>query len=329
MVVIRCGRFSTADVLCVNTLGAALVLLFFLIGPGVVYGKSVEIVGRPEEPFAASVDEYDVLEEGLVIRDGNVYISIRFRDSSADIGSTVYTRHYINDFLLSPDDVKFDKRRGEVFYAGDRGKIGIGKIKRILGLFTRVILYDNVKIITSPYDARLVVSYEDSFEAQLSTREMVEILLSQRCTQCHTADYIFNEHRGWTDDDWLHVLHRMQSKGPALLSNDEVEVLAQYLAYQRDDLRVDEIKEPERIKRLKQRYLPTEEYVKLFEKNKCVNCHTIGRVLVILHARPWSREKWTGIITEMQKKDPKIAHEINVKEVVDFLYKLKREQSVP
>ncbi|ODS31412.1 MAG: putative heme protein [Candidatus Scalindua rubra] len=209
---------------------------------------------------------------------------------------------------------------------GDEGKISIGIRKLVLGFFPRIVLRENVKIITSPYDARLIITREEPLMEKPSTRDKVENLLSRRCTQCHTVDYILDKPEEWTNEDWLHVLHRMQSKGPALLSKDEVEAVSKYLALQRKEIRAYEMKEPEQLKMLKQTYLLKETDVKLFEKNKCVKCHTIDRILVMHRARPWSKERWTNIIKGMKEKDPEIMAEIDVEGVVNFLYELKKSQ---
>lgn len=309
-----------------NYIKSALLVFFCLLVSCLAQAKTIEITGQPEEPFTEYLHEYDALEETLIIKDGRIYISARFRDSSADIGSGVYTRHYINNFLL-PDTVKFDKKSGELFYAGDEGRTSIGSRKLVLGFFPRVVLRENVKIITSPYDARLIIMYPAELRRageEPSTRDMIENLLSQRCTQCHTVNYILEKPGDWTNENWLHVLHRMQSKGPALLSKDEAEAIAQYLAFQKKEIRAKEIREPEQVKKLKQTYLLKETDVKLFEKNKCIKCHTIDRVLVMHRSRPWSKERWTDIIKRMKEKDPEIMEEIDVEEVVDFLYELKK-----
>lgn len=302
-----------------------LILLFFycLLECCLAQAKNLEITAQPEEPFTGFLREYDVLEETLKIKDVRIYISARFRDSGADIGSVVYTRHYINEFLL-PDTVKFDEPDGEIYYVGEEGKISIGSRKLILGFFPRIVLNENVKIITSPYDARLIITYEEPLVARYSARDIVGNLLSQRCTQCHNVDYILDKPEEWTNEDWLHVLHRMQSKGPALLSKDEVEAVAQYLSLQRKEIRAYEIKEPEQLKKLKRTYLLKETDVKLFEKNKCEKCHTIDRILVMHRARPWSMERWTSIIKRMKDKDQETMAEIDVEQVVDFLYELKK-----
>ncbi|MHC4270196.1 MAG: hypothetical protein ACYSTS_17275 [Planctomycetota bacterium] len=297
--------------------------------------KTLEITGQPEEPFNQHLLEYDVLEENLIIKNGRIYIATRFRDSSADIGSRVYTRHYFNNFLLS-GAVKLDEESGEIYYIGDEGRISIGKRKKVFGLFNRVKLKENIKIITSPYVARLVITYQpeqllsskESLMAKFSKRnEIIEALLSRTCTQCHTIDYILEKPNTWTNEDWLHVLHRMQAKGPALLSKEEVGIMSEYLTFQRNELKGYAIKKPDKLTNLKQTYLLKDTDTKLFEKNKCVKCHTIDRVIVMHRARPWSKEKWISIIKRMKEKDPEIITEIDIEELVEFLYELKKTQN--
>jgi hypothetical protein len=87
---------STADnSTFLKYINLGLLFLYFLLESTLLSAKTLEIVGEPEEPFAEYLREYDAIEEHLIIRDGRIFIKSRFRDSSADIGSTVYTRHYI------------------------------------------------------------------------------------------------------------------------------------------------------------------------------------------------------------------------------------------
>jgi hypothetical protein len=318
-----------------KSLNSVLVFLCLIFVSCIVQAKTLEITGQQEVPFDEYINEYDVLEENIIFKNEKIFIATRFRDSSADIGSRVYTRHYFNNFQL-PDSIKLDKKSGEIYYTGDEGRISIGKRRKVLGLFSRVKLKDNIKIITSPYEAKLVINYQQ--EQYLSRKktlmekfsirdEMLESLLSRTCTQCHTIDYVLEKPETWTNEDWLHVLHRMQAKGPALLSKEEIDIMSDYLTFQRNKLKGYEIKKPDRLKELKKVYLLTKADTKLFEKNKCINCHTIDRVLVMHHARPWSQEKWISIIKQMEKKDPEIMKEVNVEELVMFLYELKKSQN--
>jgi len=318
-----------------KSLNLALVFLCIIFESCMVQAKTLEITGQQEEPFDEYIIEYDVLEENITIKNERIFIETRFRDSSADIGSRVYTRHYFNNFQL-PDSIKLDKQSGEIYYTGDEGRISIGKRRKVLGLFSRVKLKDNIKTITSPYEAKLVITYQqeqylsrkESLMEKFSIRdEMLETLLSKTCTQCHTIDYILEKPETWTNEDWLHVLHRMQAKGPALLSKEEIDFISEYLTFQRNKLRGYEIKKPDKLKELKKVYLLTKADTKLFEKNKCRNCHTIDRVLVMHRARPWSQEKWISIIKQMKKKDPETMKEVNIEALVKFLYELKKAQN--
>lgn len=188
------------DLKKLNYIKLFLLVFFCLLVSCLAQAKTIEITGQPEDPFTEYLHEYDVLEETLTIKDGRIYISARFRDSSADLGSTVYARHYITNFLL-PDTVKFEEKNDEIYYARDEERTSIGSRKLVLGFFPRVVLKENVKIISSPYDARLIITLEETLMAKPSTRDMMESLLSQRCTQCHTVDYILDKPGDWTNEN--------------------------------------------------------------------------------------------------------------------------------
>ncbi|HHT9154811.1 MAG TPA: hypothetical protein ACFYD5_03255, partial [Candidatus Tripitaka sp. YC43] len=151
-----------------------------------------------------------IRKESLAIRDKRVYIQLLIDQGSRRISERERYKHLL--FLL-PKEVVYDDVSNRIFCYKGNTEIEIGRRKSFLGFMPYIALADGVRILSSPTDAKLLVSLNKDNQwipdTIIHSEEGMEETLGKKCGQCHVLEYIF-AHKNWSEEDILHAFNRMQ-----------------------------------------------------------------------------------------------------------------------
>lgn len=143
-----------------------------------------------------------VRRESLIIKDKRVYIRLVIDEGARNITNH---KRYKEMLYLLPKEVVYDGTSKRIFYYTDNIEIEIGREKSFFGFMPYIALADGVTIISSPTDAKLLVSADKDekgiLKSVLHSEESMEATLNKKCGQCHILEYIFF-HKNWVEEGY-------------------------------------------------------------------------------------------------------------------------------
>ncbi len=274
----------------------------------------IEIPGvlQEEKDFPQN---YKLVQESLIIKDNRVYIYVWFKETHS---ASIQRR-----FLL-PSTINYDEHREEIFYVDESGgRVLVGHSKKFLGLIPYIALSTGVKILSSPYEAKLYVPVEEDgvFVKRLKGGVRVKDMdakLSEKCGQCHILEYIYSR-REWSEEDCLHVFNRLKRKEPVPLTEDEQRLIDKFLAYQRKEIKKEDVKKFKELHAIGRK--DVKDITKQVYNTTCAPCHSPDKAEEIISK--YSKKRCATIVSRMQARDPSLILEADTDSLATYLWDLK------
>lgn len=279
-----------------------------------VVARATVINGTLQDDIKRKPAEYNLYRESLIIRNERVYIYTT--------ASGKPRQYFIMHYLL-PETVKYDPETKEIAYVKDDKRIVIGTSKKFLKIIPYIALRENVKILSSPYDAKLVITPDkkvrsSEFGVRSSNHKDMDSMLREKCSQCHVIEYILT-HKEWTEDDGLHVLSRLQAKKPFQLSEKELRLIDKFKVYQRVAVSGKEVRKFSKLREMGRRDVRS--IAESVFQNNCAPCHSPDKMGTI--TRRYPKRRCATIVQRMQEKDPALYLEASADALAEYLWQLK------
>lgn len=273
----------------------------------------------PEKRGGGEIKDSVIRKESLVIEGKRVYIQLLIDQGARTIKER--DRYRRQSFLL-PKEVVYDDASKRIFYYTDNKEIEIGRKKSFLGFMPYIALAEGVKILSSPTDAKLLVSLNKDNQGLSSpivhSEESMEMTLSKKCGQCHVLEYIFS-HKNWVEEDILHAFNRLQMEKEEDFTEEEQKIIDLFKEYQRGE--VDKAKLAE-FKSLRE--IGRKDVVDITENvymNNCVPCHSPSKMEDV--SALYSKRRCKSIVDRMKEKEPSLFLQTDKDRLASFLWETR------
>lgn len=285
-----------------------------------VFAQAIVINGTLQEDIKRKPFEYNLYQESIIIRNERVYIYT----SAVGMSRQYYMLHY-----LLPETVKYDPQTKEIIYINDGKRLVIGQSKKFLNIIPYIALRKDVKILSSPYEAKLVITPEHEknkmpVETTKETHKDMDSILNEKCSQCHVINYILT-HKEWTEDDCLHAFSRLQAKKPVQLSEKEVRMIEKFKAFQKGTVSAEEVRKFSKLKEMGRSDVRS--MAEIVFQNNCAPCHSPNKMETL--TRRYPKRRCATIVQRMQEKDPTLFLEASADALTEYLWKLKIRPTPP
>lgn len=295
---------------------------FIVIGllSSTVYSKNYVINGSLQtKGKKRHIGNSNVHKETLVVGKSRVYVKIVVDVGKRYMGD-IGKRQRVLLYLL-PKDVVYDEVSKRIFYYKDDTEIEIGREKRFLGFMPYIALADGVKIMSSPTDAKLLVSSSTGDYGVpipgLNSEDGMEVTLGNKCGQCHILEYIFS-HEEWIEEDILHAFNRMQMEKQEF-TKEEQDIIDLFKEYQKGEV---DPKHLEQFKMLRE-IAETDviDFTKDVYKSNCVPCHSTSEISDVLAT--YSTRRCKSVIERMKEKEPSLFLNADTDRLASQLWEIK------
>ncbi len=281
---------------------------------GNVVAQAIVITGTLQEDIKRKPTEYNLHRESLIIKNGRVYIYTTAAGK---------TRQYFIMHYLLPETVKYDPKTKEIVCIKDGKRLVIGQSKKFLGIVPYIALRKNIKILSSPYDAKLVITPDEKvrsseFGVRSYNHKDMYSILNEKCSQCHVINYILTR-KEWTEDDCLHVFSRLQAKNPIPLSEKEARMIERFKAFQRGEVSAEKVRKFGKLREMGRRDVRS--IAEIVFQNNCAPCHNPKEMETI--TRRYPKRRCATIAQRMQEKDPTLFLEASADALAEYLWQLK------
>ena len=286
-----------------------------------LFSQNYVINGAPENKGRDTEAKDSIVRtESLIMRDKRVLIRIVL-----DEGARALTNHkrYREAVYLLPDKVVYDEASKHIFYYTDNTEVEIGRVKSFLGLMPYIALADGVTIVSSPTDAKLLISRNSDVKmaAKLpipTEKAGMEATLSKKCSQCHVLDYIYS-HKNWVEEDVLHAFNRLQMEKEEPFTADEQKIIELFKRYQRGEIDKGKLAEFESLKHLGERDVAN--VAENVYMNNCVPCHSPSKIKDV--SLLYSKRKCKSIVDRMKEKEPTLFLQTDMDSLAGYLWEIK------
>ena len=272
-----------------------------------------------KDPETNIIKDSIVRKESLIIKDQRVFIQLALDEGARNIAN--HKRYRELSFLL-PKEIVYDDVSKRIFYYKDNTEIEVGREKSFLGFMPYFALADGVKIVSSPTDAKLVISLSKADQgipkSVIHSEEAMEITLSKKCCQCHILEYIFS-HKNLVEEDILHAFNRLQMEKEERFTEDEHKVIDLFKKYQKGEIDKGKLAE---FKSLKQ--LGEKDVVNIAENvymNNCVPCHNPSKITDV--SLLYSKRRCKSIVDRMKEKEPSLFLQKDMDSLANYLWEIK------
>lgn len=300
-----------------------LVIVFFIAGglSASVFGETYIINGNPEKkgPKTRAVTS-NIRNESLIIKDTRLYIRV-----VVDVG----TRH-LGDFqdgrlketlYRLPKDLVYDEVSKRIFYYKDDSEIEIGREKSFLGFMPYIALAEGVKIMSSPTDAKLLVSLnrndQEAPVAGIHAEEGMDETLTEKCGQCHILEYIFS-HEEWLEEDILHAFNRIQMNRETF-TEDNQKIIDQFKEFQKGAIDEGHLAEFKVLKEIAE--TDVIDFTKGVYKSSCVPCHDTSNISDV--SALYTKRRCKSVIERMKEKEPSLFLQADTDRLASYLWEIK------
>ncbi|MGQ3684113.1 MAG: hypothetical protein ACUBOA_03735 [Candidatus Loosdrechtia sp.] len=284
------------------------------------FSQNYIINGIPERDYTKTeIRDSIVRKESLVLKDNRVYIQILLDRGAKNI--TDHTR-YKEMFYSLPEQIFYDEATNRILYDTGTEEIEVGKVKSFLGLMPSIVLSEGVIIVSSPNDAKLLISsFNNNGTFPLSiihSEESMEITLSRKCGQCHILDYLFS-HKKWTEEDIIHVFNRLQMEKGEQFTADEQAIIDLFKQYQRGEIDKEKLSEFKTLKEMEKKDVNT--FTEDIYTNTCVPCHNPSAISDIPSL--YTKRRCKSIAGWIKEKEPLLFLQKDLDSLAGYLWEIK------
>ncbi|MDN3514745.1 MAG: hypothetical protein NG747_10135 [Candidatus Brocadia sp.] len=260
-----------------------------------------------------------IRRESLIIKDKRVYIHLVLDEGARNIANH---KRYREITYLLPKEVVYDDGSNRIFYYKDGAEIEIGRVKNFLGFMPYIVLADGVMIVSSPADAKLLISLnrdnQKLAKPVVHSEEGMEATLSRKCGQCHILEYIFS-HKKWIEEDILHAFNRMQMEKEERFTEDELKIIDQFKKYQKGEIDKGKLAEFETLKEIGKKDVV--EFTEGVYMNNCVPCHNPSKMSDV--SLLYSKRRCKSIVDRMKEKEPSLFLQKDLDSLASYLWEIK------
>lgn len=286
---------------------------------GEVAGK----VGANPKGQETAIKDSVIRKESLAIKDKRVYIQLLIDQGSRKISERERYKHLL--FLL-PKEVTYDDVSNRIFCYKGNTEIEIGRKKSFLGFMPYIALADGVRILSSPTDAKLLVSLNKNNQwipdTIIHSEAGMEETLGKKCGQCHVLEYIFS-HKNWSEEDVLHAFNRMQMEKEESFTEDEQRIINLFKEYQSGTIDKEKLAEFKTLRQIGRKdVIDVTENVYM---NNCVPCHSPSKMTDITLL--YSKQRCKSIIDRMKEKEPSLFLRTDTDRLASFLWETRLRPS--
>lgn len=293
-------------------------LCLFLSFPAFSQNYVVNAVLEKKEQ-GADIKTSIIRRESLIIKDKRVYIQLILDEGARNI--TSHKRYKEITYLL-PKEVVYDDASKCIYYYADSAEIEVGRAKSFFGLMPYIALVKGVTIVSSPADAKLVISLGDNKQgipkSVIHSEENMEATLSRKCGQCHVLEYIFS-HKNWIEEDILHAFNRMQMDGEERFTEDEQKIIDLFKKYQRGEIDKGKLAEFKSLKELGEKDVAN--IAENVYMNTCVPCHSPSKMADV--SLLYSKRRCKSIVDRMKEKEPSLFLQKDMDMLAGYLWEIK------
>lgn len=284
------------------------------------FSQNYIINGTPErDDQGINIRDSIVRKESLIVKNNRVYIRIMLDRGAKNI--TDYTR-YKEMFYLLPEEVVYNDASKRIYYYTDNAEIEVGRVKSFLGFMPYIALSEDTMIVSSPTDAKLLISlHEDNQTFPLSiihSEEGMEITLSKKCGQCHILDYLFS-HKKWVEEDIIHAFNRLQMEKEQRFTEDEQKIIDLFKQYQKGEVDKEKLAEFKTLKEIGKKDVIT--FTEDIYTNTCVPCHNPSKISDI--PLLYSKRRCKSIVDRMKEKEPSLFLQKDLDSLASYLWEIK------
>lgn len=299
-----------------------LMAVLFVSGqlPLAVFSQNFVVNGMLEDgDREARINDSIVRRESLIIKDNRVYIQLVIDEGAKHIAN--HKRYKELSFLL-PKEVVYDDASKRIYCYKDNRETEIGRMKSFLGFMPYIALADGVKIMSSPADAKLVISLNNDNQgiskSVIHSEESMEETLGKKCGQCHILEYIFS-HKEWVEEDILHAFNRMQMETEERFTKDEQEIIDLFKKYQKGEIDKGRLAEFKSLKHIGEKDVAN--VAKNVYMNNCVPCHNPARIEDV--SVVYSKRRCKSIIERIKEKEPSLFLQTDMDKLAGYLWEIK------
>lgn len=300
----------------------AITLTAFLTGllPFSVFSQNYVINGISEKKEQEiTLKDSIIRRESLIIKDKRVYIRLVLDEGARNITNH---KRYKETLYLLPKEVIYDETSRRIFYYTDNTEIEIGREKSFFGFMPYIALADGVTIISSPTDAKLLVSggkdEQGILKSVLHSEESMEATLKKKCGQCHILEYIFS-HKNWVEEDILHAFNRIQMEKEERFTEDEQKIIDLFKKYQKGEIDRGKLAEFKSLKEISKKDVA--DFTENVYTNNCVPCHNPSKISDI--SILYSRRRCKSIVDRMKEKEPSLFLQKDMDSLASYLWEIK------
>lgn len=305
-----------------NKLGFCLMVIFFINGllSFPLFSQNYVINGISEtKDQEINIKDSIIRRESLIIKDKRVYIHVVLDEGARNI--TNHKRYKEISYVL-PKEVVYDETAQRIFYYKDASEIEVGRQKSFFGFLPYITLADGVTIVSSPTDAKLVVSStQDNLgipRSILHSEDRMEVILNKKCGQCHILEYIFS-HKNWVEEDILHAFNRMQMEKEERFSQDEQAVIDLFKKYQNGEIDKGKLAEFKSLKEIGKNDVAS--FTEGIYMNHCVPCHSPSKLPDV--SLLYTKRRCKSIVDRMKEKEPSLFLKKDMDSLAGYLWEVK------
>ena len=260
-----------------------------------------------------------VRRESLIVKDARVYIQLVLDEGARNI--TNHNRYRELSYVL-PKEVVYDEASKSIFYYRDNEEAEIGKVKDFLGFMPYIVLVEGVRIVSSPADAKLLISLNRDNQgvpkSVIHSEENMEATLSKKCGQCHILEYIFS-HKKWVEEDILHAFNRMQMEKEERFTEDEQKIIDLFKKYQKGEIDKGKLAEFKSLKQIGEKDVVS--FTEGVYMNSCVPCHNPSKITDV--SLLYSKRRCKSIVNRLKEKEPSLFLQTDMDSLASYLWEIK------
>ena len=260
-----------------------------------------------------------VRRESLIVKDARVYIQLVLDEGARNI--TNHNRYRELSYVL-PKEVVYDEASKSIFYYRDKEEAEIGKVKDFLGFMPYIVLVEGVRIVSSPADAKLLISLNRDNQgvpkSVIHSEENMEATLSKKCGQCHILEYIFS-HKKWVEEDILHAFNRMQMEKEERFTEDEQKIIDLFKKYQKGEIDKGKLAEFKSLKQIGEKDVVS--FTEGVYMNSCVPCHNPSKITDV--SLLYSKRRCKSIVNRLKEKEPSLFLQTDMDSLASYLWEIK------
>ena len=260
-----------------------------------------------------------VRRESLIVKDARVYIQLVLDEGARNI--TNHNRYRELSYVL-PKEVVYDEASKSIFYYRDKEEAEIGKVKDFLGFMPYIVLVEGVRIVSSPADAKLLISLNRDNQgvpkSVIHSEENMEATLSKKCGQCHILEYIFS-HKKWVEEDILHAFNRMQMEKEERFTEDEQKIIDLFKKYQKGEIDKGKLAEFKSLKQIGEKDVVN--FTEGVYMNSCVPCHNPSKITDV--SLLYSKRRCKSIVNRLKEKEPSLFLQTDMDSLASYLWEIK------